>query len=63
MKMILLTSQDTGREILINLTGIIIIEDVGSYRIVVYKTTNSGSISKIEVKESIKDIYAKIENV
>ena len=63
MKMILLTSQDTGREILINLIGIVIIEDVGSYRIVVYKTTNSGSISKIEVKESIKDIYAKIENV
>jgi len=63
MKMILLTSQDTSREILINLTGIVIIEDVGSYRIVVYKTTNSRSISKIEVKESIKDIYAKIENV
>lgn len=60
MKMILLTSQDTGREILINSTSIVIVEDLGSYRVVLYKTTNRGSISKVYVKESIKDIQAKI---
>jgi hypothetical protein len=63
MKTILLISQDTGREILINSTNIVIIEDLGSYRVVVYKTTNSGSISKIYVKESIRDIQAKVENI
>lgn len=63
MKMILLISQDTGREILMNSTSIVIIEDLGSYRVVLYKTTNSGSISKVYVKESIKDVQEKIENV
>lgn len=63
MKMILLISQDTNREMLINSTSIVIVEDLGSYRMVIYKTTNSGSISKVYVKESIKDIQAKIENV
>ena len=63
MKMILLISQDTNREMLINSTSIVIVEDLGSYRMVIYKTTNSGSVSKVYVKESIKDVQEKIENV
>jgi hypothetical protein len=62
MKMILLISQDTNREILISSSSIVVIEDLGSYRVVIYKTTNTGSVSKMYVKESIKDIHSKIEN-
>ena len=61
--MILLISQDTNKEILINLTSIVIVEDLGSYRMVIYKATDSGSVSKVYVKESIKDVQEKIENV
>jgi hypothetical protein len=63
MKMILLISQDTNREILINSTSIVMIEDLGSYRMVIYKTTSSHGASKVYVKESIREIHTKIENV
>jgi hypothetical protein len=61
MKMILLVNQDNDREILINSSSIVLIEDLGSYRLVIYKTTNTGSVSKMYVKESIKDIQTRIE--
>ena len=63
MKMILLVSQDTGREILINSSSIVLIEDLGSYRVVIYKTTSSHGASKVYVKESIRDIHEKIGNI
>lgn len=53
--MILLTNFDNNKRVLVSKKSLIIIEDVGSYRIVVYKTTE-GSSSKFYVIESIEDI-------
>jgi hypothetical protein len=53
--MIQLTYFDNSRKVLINTKSLIMIEDVGSYRIVLFRTTE-GNCSKFYVIESIEDI-------
>jgi hypothetical protein len=51
-----LTSQDTGKSIIINKDKIIRIEDLGAYRILVFQVTNS-HYDKVYVIETISDIW------
>jgi len=54
--MIQLTNQDTGKQVILNKDKIIRIEDLGSYRIIVFQITNSQS-DYIYIMENISDIW------
>lgn len=58
--MIHLTNQDNGKSFLLNKKNIISVEDVGSYRILVYMT-NHTSHHKMYALESIEEIKKKLE--
>jgi hypothetical protein len=57
--MILVTNQETNLLTLINLDNIIIIEDVGAYRKILYRMTHGGT-SAIYVKEQIGELHLKV---
>jgi hypothetical protein len=54
--MIMLTNQDTGKSIILNKDKIVRIEDLGSYRILVFQVTSSQA-DKVYVIETISDIW------
>jgi hypothetical protein len=57
--MILVTNQETNLLTLINLDNIVIIEDVGAYRKILFRTHHGGTLT-IYVKEQMGELHLKV---
>lgn len=60
--MIHLTNQDTGKSVIINKDKIVRIEDLGSFRVLVFQVTNSQS-DKVYIVETVLDILKLMSNL
>jgi hypothetical protein len=54
--MIMLTNQDTGKPVILQHSRIIRVDDIGSFRLIIYQTTDK-EWSKIYVVEDILEIW------
>lgn len=59
-QVIVITSQDTNKLILINVRNIVSVEDVGAYRVLTYMTTATSSY-RVYAKESVEEIKEQYE--
>lgn len=54
--MIMLTNQDTGKPVMIDVGRIVRVDDVGSFRTIIYQATNT-EYAKVYVVEEVLEIW------
>jgi len=56
VRMIMLTNQDTGKPVILQQSRIIRVDDIGSFRMIIYQVTDK-EFSKLYVVEDVLEIW------